>query len=82
MAYEGSRFSAESATASIDVVVVLPWVPTTAMARVPVISAARASERCTTGTESSAARTSSGLSARMALETTTQVASSARWAAA
>ncbi len=42
------------------------------------IRRARASERCTTGMPSSAARASSGLSARMAEETTTQPASSAR----
>lgn len=78
MAYDGSRPSSERATASIDVVVVLPWVPATAMARRPSISEASASDRCTTGIDSSAARSSSGLSARMALETTTQVASSAR----
>lgn len=79
MAYEGSRPSAARETASIEVVVVLPWVPATAMGRVPSISAASASERCTTGMPSSAARTSSGLSGRIAEETTTAVVSSARW---
>lgn len=82
MAYEGARLSEERATASIDVVVVLPWVPATAMARRPFIREARASERWTTGMASSFARSSSGLSARMALETTTQDASSARCGAA
>lgn len=52
------------------------------MARRPFIREASASERCTTGIDSSFARSSSGLSARMALETTTQDASSARWPAA
>ncbi len=66
----------------MEVVVVLPWVPATAIGRRPSISAARASERCTTGMPSSAARSSSGLSSRIAEETTTQLASSARWPAA
>jgi len=33
---------------TIDVVVVLPWVPATATVRRPVIAAASASERCST----------------------------------
>ncbi|CAM5500941.1 hypothetical protein SFUMM280S_10462 [Streptomyces fumanus] len=82
MAYEGSRPSSARETASIEVVVVLPWVPATASGRRPSIRAARASERWTTGTPSSAARASSGLSARIAEETTTQLASSARCSAA
>ncbi|CAM5373790.1 hypothetical protein STENM36S_00835 [Streptomyces tendae] len=66
----------------MEVVVVLPWVPATAIGRRPFIRAARASERCTTGMPSSAARASSGLSSRIAEETTTQLASSARCSAA
>ncbi|CAM5556103.1 hypothetical protein STANM309S_06472 [Streptomyces tanashiensis] len=66
----------------MEVVVVLPCVPATAIARRPSMREASASERCTTGMPSSAARASSGLSARMALETTTAEASSARCSAA
>ena len=42
MAYDGSRPSAHSATASIEVVVVLPCVPATAIGRVPVHQRGRA----------------------------------------
>ena len=82
MAYEGLRSSSLSETASIDVVVVLPCVPATAIGRSPSIRAASASDRCTTGMPSSAARASSGLSCRIADDTTTQLASSARCSAA
>ncbi len=82
MAYEGFRPSSDSDTASIEVVVVLPCVPATAIGRRPSIRRASASERWTTGMPSSAARASSGLSSRIADDTTTQVASSARCSAA
>ncbi len=82
MAYDGSRPSAPRLTASMLVVVVLPCVPATAMARRPPISAASASERCTTGMPRSRAAASSGLSSRMALETTMELAPSGTCSAA
>jgi hypothetical protein len=64
------------------VVVVLPWVPPTAMFERRRISSASMSARRTTGRPRARAPTSSGLSARIALEITTTSASArfaSRW---
>ena len=53
------------------VVVVLPWVPPTAMARLSRISSASMSARRTTGSRRERAASSSGLSGWIAVETTT-----------
>ena len=77
MANDGSSPQCCSATVSIDVVEVLPWVPATAATRRPTVSAASAWARCTTGSPRSRAAASSGLVSRIAVETTT-VASDGR----
>ncbi len=53
---------------SIDVVVVLPWVPATAIVCRPVIAAASASDRCNTRSPRARASTNSRWSAGIALE--------------
>ena len=58
-------------TDTIEVVVVLPCVPVTAIPRRPFISAARTCARMRTGIPSDSACRTSGLSARMAEEITT-----------
>ncbi len=72
----GSRPPSASTLAVSEVVVVLPWVPATATPRLKRISSASISARGTTGMRCARASSSSGLSSRMALETTTQSASS------
>ena len=57
-------------------VVVLPWVPATATQDLNRISSASISARRTTGRRRSRAAMSSGLSRRIAVETTTRAASS------
>jgi len=52
----------------IDVVVVLPWVPATARARLSFIAAASACERCSTRSPRARASTSSRWSAGIAVE--------------
>ena len=79
MANDGSTPQAWTATVSIEVVDVLPWVPATATLRRPAITAASATARGSTRSPRSRAAASSGLSARMAVETTT-VSASPRWA--
>ena len=59
----------------IDVVVVLPCVPVTAMTRRPAISEASAAARCSTRRPRRLASASSGLLSLMALDTTTVSAS-------
>ena len=71
MANDGSSPQCCSATVSIDVVEVLPWVPATAATRRPTVSAASAWARCTTSSPRSRAAASSGLVSRIAVETTT-----------
>ena len=53
---------------TIEVVVVLPWVPATAIVRRPVIAAASASDRCSTRSPRARASTSSRWSAGIAVE--------------
>ena len=67
----GSRLPASSSAATIDVVVVLPWVPAMATQLFSRISSASISARRTTGSRLARAATSSGLSRRIAVETTT-----------
>src|SRR3954469_6045858 len=71
MAKEGSAPQACTATVSIEVVDVLPWVPAAATLRRPAITEASATARGSTRRSRSRAATSSGLSERMAVETTT-----------
>ena len=59
--------------ATIEVVVVLPWVPAIAMQLLSRISSASISARRTTGSRAARAATSSGLSGLIAVETTTHV---------
>ena len=66
----GSSPPSASTLATRLVVVVLPWVPATAMPWRSRISSASISARGTTGTRASRAATTSGLSSRTALETT------------
>ena len=68
----GSSPPAASTLASSEVVVVLPWVPATAMPRRKRISSASISARGTIGMRRSRASSSSGFSALIALDTTTQ----------
>ena len=86
MANDGSSPAACSATVSIEVVDVLPWVPAMHTLRVSVINAASAYARCNTGSPRRRASRSSGLVERMAVEITTAVGPSgsrsrfsARW---
>src|SRR4051795_7701635 len=80
MAKDGSAPQACTATVSIEVVEVLPCVPATATLRRPAMTAASATARGSTRRPRSRAAASSGLSARIAVETTT-VSTSPRWAA-
>ena len=68
-------------SATIDVVVVLPWLPATATPYLRRISSASISARGITGMPSRRASTTSGLSGRTAVEITTTCAPST-WAAA
>ena len=70
-AKDGSAPAASSITAIIELVVVLPWVPATAIVRWTPMAAARASERCRTRSPRARAAASSGLDSRMAVEITT-----------
>ena len=72
----GSMPPASSMAAIMEVVVVLPWVPPTAMAVLSRINSASISARRTTGSPRARAATASGLSAPTALETTTTPAPS------
>ena len=67
----GSKPPASSSAATIDVVVVLPWVPAMATQLFSRISSASISARRTTGSRCARAATSSGLSCLIAEETTT-----------
>ena len=71
----GSRLAASNRVATIEVVVVLPCVPAIATQVFSRISSASISARRTTGSRRSRAAVSSGLSRRMAVETTTTSAS-------
>jgi hypothetical protein len=78
----GSSPPLSSSVATSEVVVVLPWVPATATHDFRRISSASICERCTTGRRLSRAIASSGLSRRIAVETTTTSACamfSAEW---
>src|SRR3712207_6977761 len=75
IAKDGSTPQACTATVSIEVVEVLPCVPATATLRRPAITAARATARGSTRSPRSRAARSSGLSSRMAVDTTTVSAS-------
>ena len=77
----GSKPPASSNAATIDVVVVLPWVPAMATQLLKRISSASISARRTTGSRCARAAASSGLSRLIAEETTTTSAS-ARFSAA
>ncbi len=72
----GSRPAASSTAATSEVVVVLPCVPAQATDHLSRISSPSISARCTTGTPRARAAASSGLSASMAVETTTMAAPS------
>ncbi len=72
----GSRLPASSSVATSEVVVVLPWVPAMATQDLKRISSASISARRTTGSRRSRAAWSSGLSRRIAVETTTRAAAS------
>jgi hypothetical protein len=71
----GSIPPASSRQATIEVVVVLPWVPATATVRLRRISSASISARRTTGMRCSSAAATSGLSRFTAVEITTTAAS-------
>ena len=78
----GSKWPASSTAATIEVVVVLPWVPATDTHHFSRISSASISARRTTGTSRSRAAATSGLSTPTADEITTTWASarlSAAW---
>ncbi len=72
----GSNPPESSSAATMDVVVVLPWVPATATQLFSRISSASISARRTTGRRRARAVTSSGLSGLIAEETTTTCAPS------
>ena len=72
----GSRPPASSSAATIEVVVVLPWVPAIATQLFSRISSASISARRTTGMRLARAAISSGLSRLIAEETTTTSAPS------
>ncbi len=74
MRKEGWTPASTSWRASIDAVVVFPWVPATAMHRRNEVSAARVSARERTGMPRRCASTRSGLSAPTAEETVTRSA--------
>ena len=67
----GSKPPASSSAATIEVVVVLPWVPAMATQLFSRISSASISARRTTGSRCARAATSSGLSGLIAEEMTT-----------
>ena len=78
----GSSLAASSSAAISEVVVVLPWVPATAIAHLRRISSPSISARRTTGTRAPRAASTSGLSALTADDTTTTPQSPrllARW---
>ena len=75
MMNDGLRPASTSARASIELVVVLPCVPATAMVRRLEAMAGRISPRLTTGTPRSSAARTSGLLSRMADEMATRAAS-------
>ncbi len=77
----GSRPPLSRTRATIDVVVVLPWLPATATPYLRRISSASISARGITGIPARRASTTSGLSGRTAVEVTTTCAP-ATWAAA
>ena len=71
-ANDGSSPAASRMATTIPVVVVLPWVPATAIPVRPVISRASSWARPSTGMSRSLAATSSGLVARIAVEAATR----------
>ena len=71
----GSAPIARSAQTTIAVVVVLPWVPATAISRFSAQSSASSSPRWITAAPRSRASASSGLSSPIAVETTTSAPS-------
>ena len=79
-AYVGSAPAACSATVSREVVVVLPWVPATATTRCPCMTEARPADRGSSRRPRRRASTTSGLSSRTAVETTS-VSAAATWSA-
>ena len=68
--YPGSAPLCRRIVVIMLVVVVLPWVPATAMPRRPSITLARAAARCSIRRPRRRASASSGLSARIAVDTT------------
>ena len=80
-AHAGSRRAPRSAATAMPVVVVLPWVPATAISSRSASSPASAAARWMTGRPRSRAARTSGLSARTAVETMTRSTSSASRAA-
>src|SRR5580700_9843349 len=70
MTYPGSAPQSRSTVVSMDVVVVLPCVPATAITRRPAMTEASAAARCMTRRPRRVASASSGLSARIALDRT------------
>jgi hypothetical protein len=72
----GSRPAASSIAATMEVVVVLPWVPPTAIDHLSRISSPSISARRTIGAKRSRAAITSGLSGLTAEEITTTWASS------
>ncbi len=78
----GSSPAVSNSAPIIEVVVVLPWVPATAIAHLRRISSPSISARRTTGMSRARASTTSGLSCFTAEDTTTTLALprfSARW---
>ena len=75
IAKDGSAPQCCSATVSSEVVVVLPWVPATATTRRPCITDSSAAERGSSRSPRRRASTTSGLSSRTAVETTSVSAS-------
>ena len=68
--YDGSAPSSRSTVVSMEVVVVLPCVPATATVRLPSMTEASAAARCSTRSPCCRAAASSGLSGRIAVDTT------------
>jgi hypothetical protein len=81
IAKDGSAAQCWSATVSSEVVVVLPCVPATATTRRPCMTDSSAADRGSSRSPRAVASTTSGLSSRTAVETTT-VSASATWEAA
>ena len=77
MRYDGSSPIRSRACAAIELVVVLPCVPAMASVRFSALTSASSSLRCSSRSPRAAAAARSGLSAAMAVDTTTSTSSPA-----